>query len=109
MFASASIGVSCYPDHGRTYDALCQNADIAMYRAKGQTKGTFTVFDAGMELENIERAKNEQSLRFAIQDRQFVCAFQPKVDIRTQEVRGVEALVRLRNENGIIHAPGSFV
>jgi diguanylate cyclase (GGDEF)-like protein len=109
VFASASIGVSCYPDHGRTYDALCQNADIAMYRAKGETKGTFTVFDAGMELENIERAKNEQSLRFAIQDRQFVCAFQPKVDIRTQEVRGVEALVRLRNENGVIQAPGSFV
>jgi cyclic di-GMP phosphodiesterase Gmr len=109
VYASASIGVSCYPDHGRTYDALCQNADIAMYRAKGATKGTFTVFDAGMELENIERAKDEQSLRFAIQDRQFCCAFQPKVDIRTQEVRGVEALVRLRNEHGIIQAPGSFV
>jgi len=109
VFASASIGVSCFPEHGRTYDALCQNADIAMYRAKARTKGTFAVFDASMELENVERAKNEQSLRFAIQDRQFCCAFQPKVDIRTQEVRGVEALVRLRNEQGIIQAPGSFV
>jgi c-di-GMP phosphodiesterase Gmr len=109
VYASASIGVSCYPDHGRTYEALCQNADIAMYRAKGQTKGTFSVFNTNMERENIERAKNEQSLRFAIQDRQFCCAFQPKVDIRTQEVRGVEALVRLRNEHGIIQAPGSFV
>ena len=109
VFASASIGVSCFPDHGRTYDALCQNADIAMYRAKSKTKGTFAVFDAGMELETIERAKNEQSLRFAIQDRQFCAAFQPKVDIRTQQVRGVEALVRLRDEHGIIQAPGSFV
>jgi cyclic di-GMP phosphodiesterase Gmr len=109
VFASASIGVSCFPDHGRTYDALCQNADIAMYRAKTRAKGTFVVFDAGMERETAERTKNEQSLRFAIQDRQFCCAFQPKVDIRTQEVRGVEALVRLRNESGLIQAPGSFI
>lgn len=109
VFASASIGVSCFPEHGLTYEALCQNADIAMYQAKSRTKGTFAVFDAGMERETVERTRNEQSLRFAIQDRQFCCAFQTKVDIRTQEVRGVEALVRLRNENGLLQAPGTFI
>jgi cyclic di-GMP phosphodiesterase Gmr len=109
VFASASIGVSCFPEHGRTYEALCQNADVAMYRAKSRTKGTFAVFDAGMERETAERMENEQALRLAIQDRQFVCAFQPKVDIRTQEVRGVEALVRLRNEDGLLQAPGTFI
>jgi diguanylate cyclase (GGDEF)-like protein len=109
VFASASIGVSCFPEHGRTYEALCQNADIAMYRAKSRTKGTFAVFDASMERETAERMQNEQALRLAIQDRQFCCAFQSKVDIRTQEVRGVEALVRLRNENGLLQAPGTFI
>jgi len=109
VFASASIGISCFPEHGRTYEALCQNADIAMYRAKSRAKGTFAVFDAGMERETMERMENEQALRLAIQDRQFVCAFQPKVDMRTREVRGVEALVRLRNEHGLLKAPGTFI
>jgi c-di-GMP phosphodiesterase Gmr len=109
VFASASIGISCFPEHGRTYEALCQNADVAMYRAKSRTKGTFAVFDAGMERETAERIQNEQALRLAIQDRQFCCAFQSKVDIRTQEVRGVEALVRLRNEDGLLQAPGTFI
>jgi diguanylate cyclase (GGDEF)-like protein len=109
VFASASIGVSCAPQHGRAYDTLCQNADIAMYRAKSRTKGTFAVFDGNMELETAERMKNEQALRLAIQDRQFCCAFQSKVDLRTREVRGVEALVRLRNEHGLLQAPGTFI
>jgi c-di-GMP phosphodiesterase Gmr len=109
VFASASIGVSCFPEHGRTYETLCQNADVAMYRAKSRLKGSFAVFDAGMEHETAERMQNEQALRLAIQDRQFCCAFQSKVDIRTQEVRGVEALVRLRNENGLLQAPGTFI
>ncbi len=109
VFTSASIGVSCFPQHGRTYQALCQNADIAMYRAKSRTKGTFAIFDGSMEHETAERMRNEQALRLAIQDRQFCCAFQAKVDIRTQEVRGVEALVRLRNEHGILQAPATFI
>lgn len=109
VFASASIGVSCFPQHGRSYDALCQNADIAMYRAKSRTKGTFAIFDGGMERETAERMRNEQALRLAIQDRQFCCAFQSKVDIRTREVQGVEALVRLRNEHGLLQAPGTFI
>ena len=109
VFASASIGVSCSPQHGRRYDVLCQNADIAMYRAKSRTKGTFAIFDGNMELETAERMRNEQALRLAIQDRQFCCAFQSKVDLRTREVRGVEALVRLRNENGLLQAPGTFI
>ena len=109
VFASASIGISCFPDHGRTYETLCQNADVAMYRAKSRTKGTFALFDTSMERETAERIQNEQALRLAIQDRKFCCAFQSKVDIRTQEVRGVEALVRLRNENGLLQAPGTFI
>jgi cyclic di-GMP phosphodiesterase Gmr len=109
VFASASIGISCFPDHGRTYETLCQNADVAMYRAKSRTKGTFALFDTSMERETAERIQHEQALRLAIQDRQFCCAFQSKVDIRTQEVRGVEALVRLRNENGLLQAPGTFI
>ena len=55
------------------------------------------------------RMEIEQRLRLAIRDRRFCCAFQPKIDIRHQQVVGFEALVRWRDEYGVIQAPGSFV
>jgi diguanylate cyclase (GGDEF)-like protein/PAS domain S-box-containing protein len=109
IFASTSIGVSLYPDHGRSYEALCQNADIAMYRVKNEGKGAAAFFDSGMEREALARMKVEQSLRLAILEKRFCCAFQPKVDIRTKEIKGIEALVRLRDDGGVIQAPGTFI
>jgi diguanylate cyclase (GGDEF)-like protein len=109
IFASTSIGVSLFPDHGRSYDALRQNADIAMYRVKNEGKGAAAFFDASMEREALARMKVEQSLRLAILEKRFCCAFQAKVDIRTREIKGIEALVRLRDDEGVIQAPGTFV
>jgi c-di-GMP phosphodiesterase Gmr len=109
IFATASIGVSLYPEHGRTYDILHQNADIAMYQVKNDTKGAAMFFNAGMESEALARMATEQALRLAILDKRFCCAFQPKVDIRTKEIQGIEALVRLRDDNGVIQAPGAFI
>jgi cyclic di-GMP phosphodiesterase Gmr len=109
VFASASIGVSLYPEHGRNYDTLHQNADIAMYRVKNETKGAAVFFDSSMESEALTRMATEQSLRLAILDKRFCCAFQPKVDIRSLEIKGIEALVRLRNDDGVIQAPSTFI
>ena len=109
IFASTSIGVSLYPEHGRSYDVLRQNADIAMYRVKNDGKGSAAFFDAGMEREALARMKVEQSLRLAILEKRFCCAFQPKVDIRTKDIKGIEALVRLRDDDGVIQAPGTFI
>jgi diguanylate cyclase (GGDEF)-like protein len=109
IFASTSIGVSLFPEHGRSFEALRQNADIAMYSVKNDGKGAVAFFDSGMEREALARMKIEQSLRLAILDKRFCCAFQPKVDIRTKEIKGIEALVRLRDDEGVIQAPGTFV
>jgi cyclic di-GMP phosphodiesterase Gmr len=109
IFASTSIGVSLYPDHGKSYEVLRQNADIAMYRVKNDGKGSAAFFDSGMELEALARMKIEQSLRLAILEKRFCCAFQAKVDIRTQDIKGIEALVRLRDDAGVIQAPGTFI
>src|SRR5580698_8825770 len=109
IFASTSIGVSLYPDHGRSYDVLRQNADIAMYRVKNDGKGSAAFFDSTMEHEALQRMKIEQSLRHAILEKRFCCAFQAKVDIRTRDIKGIEALVRLRDDEGVIQAPGTFI
>jgi cyclic di-GMP phosphodiesterase Gmr len=109
IFASTSIGVSLYPEHGRSYDVLRQNADIAMYRVKNAGRGAAAFFDSSMEREALARTKVEQSLRLAILEKRFCCAFQPKVDIRTREIKGIEALVRLKDDEGVIQAPGTFI
>jgi c-di-GMP phosphodiesterase Gmr len=109
IFASTSIGVSLYPEHGRSYEELRQNADIAMYRVKSDGKGAALFFDASMEREAQARMQIEQSLRLAILEKRFCCAFQAKVDIRTQDIKGIEALVRLRDDEGVIQAPGTFI
>ncbi|MGJ4888367.1 putative bifunctional diguanylate cyclase/phosphodiesterase [Bradyrhizobium sp. HKCCYLRH3099] len=109
VFAAASVGVSLFPEHGASYDVLRQNADLAMYRVKNSGKGALAFFSSAMEHEALARMKVEQSLRLAILEKRFCCAFQAKVDIRTEEIKGIEALVRLRDNEGVIQAPGAFI
>jgi diguanylate cyclase (GGDEF)-like protein len=109
IFSSASIGVSLFPAHGRDHEALRANADTAMYRMKAGAKGGVNFFDPALGDKAAERAKLEQRLRLAIRDRRLCCAFQPKVDFRSQLVVGLEVLLRWRDEEGVIHAPGDFV
>jgi len=109
IFSSASIGVSLFPADGADYGELCSNADRAMYRTKGGAKGSVQFFNPALDRAAAERVKTEQRLRLAIRDRRLTCAYQPKVDFRTQEVVGVEVLLRWRDEEGIIHPPGDFV
>jgi EAL domain-containing protein (putative c-di-GMP-specific phosphodiesterase class I) len=80
-----------------------------MYRAKREQKGGAAYYDLNMGKAVTARMELEQRLRLAIRDRRFCCAFQPKVDIRTHEVMGFEALVRWRDDRGQISAPGNFV
>jgi c-di-GMP phosphodiesterase Gmr len=109
ILTSASIGVSIYPDHGLNYEMLRRAADTAMYRIKGGTKGGAALFDSDMGRDMTVRMAQEQRLRLAVRDGHFCCAFQPKVDMHTQEVAGVEALIRLRDADGVIQAPGEFI
>lgn len=109
IFISASVGVSLYPADGRSYDALCTNADRAMYRIKGTTKGSVQFYSPGVDHAASERMKVEQRLRLAVRDRRLRCAYQPKVDFRTNDVVGVEVLLRWVDEEGAIQPPGDFV
>ncbi len=109
ILTSVSIGLSVYPDHGASYETLRRAADTAMYRVKEGAKGAAALFDSDMGRAMMARMAQEQRLRLAVRDGRFCCAFQPKVDIRTLEVVGVEALIRLRDEDGVIQAPGEFI
>ncbi len=109
LFCSCCIGVSAYPEHGRSYEDLRRNADNAMFQAKRSAKGEVVFFDINMRQAATARMEAEQRLRLAVRDRKFCCAFQPKVDILGRRVVGFEALVRWRDDDGEIHLPDEFI
>jgi c-di-GMP phosphodiesterase Gmr len=109
FYVTASVGISIYPRDAMDAETLQRNADNAMYRAKNGTKCNAIYFDVNMGRTITARMELEQRLRLAIRDRKFCCAFQPKVDIRTQDVIGFETLVRWRDDDGEIQPPSSFV
>ena len=109
ILPSASAGMSVFPDHGLDYGSLRHNADIAMYKVKGVERGRLAMFNIGMQQEAVLKMESEQRLRQAIFNKQIFCAYQPKVHIRTQEIEGVETLVRLRDDQGFVQMPASFI
>lgn len=109
IVSTASIGVSVYPKDGSSYGALQSNADRAMYRGKANGRGLIQIFDESIEHSVIERSKLEQRLRLAIRDRRITCAYQPKVDLNSGEVYGVEVLMRWIDEDGVTQPPGEFI
>lgn len=109
VFASASAGVSLYPDHGLDYATLQGNADRALTRGKAENRGSISIFDEAMQLQAMARGRIEQRLRQAILDHRILCAYQPKIDLRSGDVRGVEVLMRWLDEDGALQSPGEFL
>ena len=91
---SASIGISIYPDDGRDEDALFKYADTAMYQAKAANGGTFRFFRPDMNGMAQERLVLGAALREAVLKHQLRLAYQPQLDCRSGQMRGVEALAR---------------
>ncbi|MDB5808504.1 MAG: hypothetical protein JWN94_626 [Betaproteobacteria bacterium] len=106
---TASIGVSVYPDDGLDQQTLLKNADIAMYRAKEQGKNNHTFYSAQMNSHTFERLALETSLRRAIEREEFLLHYQPKVDMRSGRITGVEALVRWQHPELGMVPPGQFI
>ena len=106
---SASIGVTLCPDDGGDVDTLLQNADTAMYRAKERGRSTYEFFTPEMNARALERAKLERELRQVLARDELVLFYQPIVDLQTDEVTGVEALVRWQHPERGLLLPADFV
>ena len=106
---SASIGVAIHPMHGEGYETLRRHADMAMYRAKTQRKGSIAFFDHQLGREATRKHALEQQLRDALEARAFHCSLQQKVDIGTGAIAGFEVLLRWIDRAGAVHAPGTFL
>jgi diguanylate cyclase (GGDEF)-like protein/PAS domain S-box-containing protein len=93
-FVSASIGIAVFPDDGTDVHALLTNADAAMYRAKEMGKGNFQFFTAGLNDRMHERMAIKQGLAKALERGEFELNYQPKFDLESGRITGVEALIR---------------
>ncbi|HYV97423.1 MAG TPA: EAL domain-containing protein, partial [Gemmatimonadaceae bacterium] len=94
LAVSASIGISVFPDDGDTFEQLLKHADVALYQAKDAGRNGYEFYNAGMGQAALERMVLESALRTAVTDGSLGVAIQPKVDGRTRELLGGEALLR---------------
>ncbi len=106
---AASIGISTYPTDGRDAQALLKNADIAMYRAKEEGRGTFQFYSETLNTHSVQRLEFESNLSNALNNHEFVLHYQPKVDLATGRVTGLEALIRWVSPQLGFIPPGDFI
>jgi diguanylate cyclase (GGDEF)-like protein/PAS domain S-box-containing protein len=109
LHIDGSIGISIYPEDGGDADTLVKNADAAMYHAKENGRANFQFFRADLNVEAVELQTLEVSLRNALEREEFVLHYQPKVNLRTGEITGVEALIRWQQPDRGLVPPNEFV
>jgi diguanylate cyclase (GGDEF)-like protein/PAS domain S-box-containing protein len=109
LHATASIGISLYPQDGNDADTLIKHADIALYEAKNRGRNNYQMFDPRMNAMAHQRLLIENFLRRALIRGEFVVYYQPRVSLATGVPTGMEALIRWRHpERGVI-TPGDFI
>jgi diguanylate cyclase (GGDEF)-like protein len=107
--ATTSMGIAFYPDDAEEADTLLRNADIAMYRAKEQGRDNYQLYTAAMNARIAERFAVENDLRRALDRNEFVVYYQPQVDLSSQQIVGVEALVRWEHPTRGLMLPADFI
>ena len=106
---TASIGISVFPQHGRDEQSLMKNADIAMYFAKEEGKNNFQFYSENMHAMSSARLAIETNLRHAIERNELYLNYQAQLDFRTNEIAGVEALLRWNNRYLGLVTPTQFI
>ncbi|MFN2587665.1 MAG: putative bifunctional diguanylate cyclase/phosphodiesterase [Actinomycetota bacterium] len=104
----ASIGVSMFPDHARGVDALLQRADVAMYAAK-ETQTGYEFYNPDRDQNSLRRLALGSELSNAIQNKEVVLYYQPKADMRTGQIIGVEGLARWQHAYRGVVGPDEFI
>jgi diguanylate cyclase (GGDEF)-like protein len=109
LIIGTSIGIAMAPADGREPDQLLRNADMALYRAKSDGRGTYHFFQPEMDAQMQERRKLELDLRKALQGDEFELSYQPLIDLTLGEACGFEALLRWKHpERGLV-PPDEFI
>jgi diguanylate cyclase (GGDEF)-like protein/PAS domain S-box-containing protein len=106
---TASIGISTYPESGEDAETLIKNADTAMYHVKQSGRDNYGFFTPDMSLRAVERQSLEGQLRYALERQELLLHYQPKVNLETGAIAGVEALVRWQHPQRGLLLPAQFL
>ena len=109
LFATASVGISFFPDDGKETSSLVKNAGAALYRAKKSGGNEYRFYTADMHVKASKRFELETSLRHAIDNHEFLLHYQPRVAIDSLQIVGVEALVRWQHPQLGLVPPLDFI
>ncbi|MEO8434789.1 MAG: EAL domain-containing protein [Pyrinomonadaceae bacterium] len=109
VFLTASIGISLFPFNGENSAIVLKNAGAALYRAKRAGGNTYQFYNAEMNSRAIKRLGLETSLRHAIENKEFVLHYQPRLAVDSLQITGVEALIRWRHPRLGLVPPGEFI
>ncbi|NJL88672.1 MAG: EAL domain-containing protein [Coleofasciculaceae cyanobacterium SM2_1_6] len=109
LFISASIGINLGTGNYQKPEEILRDADLAMYQAKHKGRGRYEIFDPRVRRWAMERLNLEQELRQGIDRGEFCLYYQPIVCLQTQQIQGVEALLRWQHPSGKIISPEQFI
>jgi len=109
VYISLSIGISIYPENALDSHSLIKYSDIAMYKSKDTGKNRYTLFDKKMEDELNRNTQIIEILRNAIENKEIYIQYQPLVELKTNNVVGFEALMRIHNDRLGIITPTEFI
>jgi diguanylate cyclase (GGDEF)-like protein len=104
-----SIGIAVYPFDGEDIEDLVKNADTAMFHAKDEGRNNYQFYTAAMNATAFERLSLENSLRKALEREELQVYYQPKLDLRTDRILGVEALLRWNHPEMGLVSPADFI
>lgn len=108
LYIGASIGIAIFPDHAEYTDLLIRRADIAMYAAKKNDQG-YALYTTDMDRANPKRLTLASDLKHAIRKEELFLLYQPKIELKTGIIGGVEALVRWQHPLRGVIPPGEFI
>lgn len=109
LYVTTSIGITLFPDDGDDAESLLKNADNAMYRAKAEGRNTYQMSTQELNRSTQERMTLENDLHEAVERCEFAVHYQPVIDLRTQRIIGMEALLRWQHPRRGLIGPAEFI
>lgn len=109
LHITTSIGISSFPTDGIDAETLLKKADIAMYRAKNSGRNSYRYYSAEMNMHTVERLTLEYALHHAVEENQLALHYQPKVDVSSNRIVGMEALLRWKHPTMGWISPDKFI
>ncbi len=106
---TTSIGISLFPSNGATVDDILKNADLAMNRAKEMGRNCYVFYNKSMNNDIYDKLVIQNQLRKALKNNEFKLYYQPQIDIKTNKIYGLEALIRWNSPEFGFVSPGKFI